>query len=102
MNENSNMSTPTGGTHEAQSLQKGRLNDKAQMESNQDISYVYYEARPDHHQFAKPFENVIFYEEPLDEESYDHELIEELFNAQRKIRVSKDKRDGSPGRSLAG
>ncbi|CDW90123.1 UNKNOWN [Stylonychia lemnae] len=35
------------------------------------------------------FENTRFYEEPLDEESYDHELIEELFNPKKKVRIVK-------------
>ena len=44
---------------------------------------------------------MIFYEEPLDEETYDQPLIEDLFSGQKKIRVSKDLHDRSRGRSLA-
>ncbi|CDW71712.1 UNKNOWN [Stylonychia lemnae] len=48
-----------------------------------------------------PFENILFYDELLDEESYDAQLIDELFNGQKKIKISKEVADRSRGRSIA-
>ena len=39
-----------------------------------------YRNSPDHHGFNSPFENVIFNEEPIEEDAYDYQLIEDLFN----------------------
>jgi len=59
-----------------------------------------YRNSPDHHGFISPFENVIFYEEPIEEDAYDYQLIEDLFNPQRKIKISKSPQDRLRGRSL--
>eukprot|EP00347_Sterkiella_histriomuscorum_P012808 403367150 len=52
--------------------------------------------------FVSPFENIMFFDELPEEESYDYQLIEELFNPQKKIRISKVTADRSRGKSLAG
>ena len=42
---------------------------------------------------AQQFETLLFYDEPLDEDAFDFELIDELFlNPQRKpVKISKDR-----------
>lgn len=42
------------------------------------------------HQIS-PFENILFYDELLDDDNYNYELIEEMFNPKKKIKISKDK-----------
>jgi hypothetical protein len=34
---------------------------------------------------------VLFYEELIDDDSYDYDLIEEMFNPKKKVKISKDK-----------
>lgn len=40
-------------------------------------------------------ENLIFYEETLEDDSYDFGLIEDMFNPRKKIKISKDHRTHS-------
>lgn len=35
---------------------------------------------------------MIFYEEILEDDAYDYELIEEMFNPRKKIKISKENR----------
>lgn len=47
------------------------------------------------HQISPPivsqFDHLMFYDELLEDESHDYELIEEMFNSKKKIKISKDK-----------
>lgn len=45
-----------------------------------------------------PFDNALFYDEKLDDDSYDHQLIEDLFSSLVKHKYSKlhAKRMGPP------
>jgi hypothetical protein len=38
-----------------------------------------------------PYNEPIFYEEKMEDDSYDYELIEEMFHSKKKIKISKDK-----------